>query len=233
MLLIDGYNLLNAAGILGRGVGPGGLQRARLAMLNFLAESLDPDELPRTTVVFDAADRAWGSPRNINHRGITVRFASEFEDADALIEALIRADSAPRRLTVVSSDHRLQRAARRRRARAVDSDVWYAEVLQHRQERRESTTDAPARPSVPLLAEDVEYWLRLFGGESALARLIAEESARGQQPSEEAIEAPAEQPAAPGTAPSDKPTGVEADEIGNPFPPGYGDDLLDAEDDLR
>ena len=28
-LLIDGYNLLHAAGIMGRGAGPGGLQRSR------------------------------------------------------------------------------------------------------------------------------------------------------------------------------------------------------------
>ncbi len=55
-LLIDGYNLMHAAGILGRGSGPGSLQRSRLALLNFLAESLDPREVPRTTVVFDAHD---------------------------------------------------------------------------------------------------------------------------------------------------------------------------------
>ena len=47
-LLIDGYNLLNAVGIVGRGVGPGGLERSRLALLNFLAESLSVEEIPRT-----------------------------------------------------------------------------------------------------------------------------------------------------------------------------------------
>ena len=44
-LLIDGYNLLNAVGILGRGVGPGSLERSRLALLNFLAESLAAEEV--------------------------------------------------------------------------------------------------------------------------------------------------------------------------------------------
>ena len=53
-LLIDGYNLVHVAGILGQGVGPGSLQRSRLALLNFLAESLTPGELPHTTVVFDS-----------------------------------------------------------------------------------------------------------------------------------------------------------------------------------
>ena len=40
-LLIDGYNLLHASGILGRGVGPGGLERSRLALLNFVAERVE------------------------------------------------------------------------------------------------------------------------------------------------------------------------------------------------
>ena len=74
----------------------------------------------------------------LEHRGITVRFAAQYEEADELIEELIRADSAPRRLVVVSSDHRIQRAARRRRAKAVDSDVWYAELVRARRERQRS-----------------------------------------------------------------------------------------------
>ena len=46
-LIIDGYNLLHASGILGRGIGPGGLERSRSALLNFLAESLDERQLDR------------------------------------------------------------------------------------------------------------------------------------------------------------------------------------------
>ncbi len=128
-LLIDGYNLLNVVGIVGRGIGPGGLERARLALLNFLAESLDPKEISKTIVVFDSREAPWGLPRTVLHRGLSVQYASKYPDADCLIEELIEKESAPRRLTVVSSDHRLQCAAKRRRARAVDSDVWYAEAL--------------------------------------------------------------------------------------------------------
>ncbi|MGA2064717.1 MAG: NYN domain-containing protein [Thermoguttaceae bacterium] len=162
-LLIDGYNVLNVVGILGGGQGPGGLERARLALLNFLAESLDPPEVSRTTVVFDAREAPRGLPRQTLHRGITVRFAPADQEADTVIEELIRADSAPRRLTVVSSDRAIQRAARRRRARAVASDAWYAEVVRRRRERHQASADAPDRPALPLLQEDVEYWVRQFG----------------------------------------------------------------------
>jgi hypothetical protein len=163
-LLIDGYNVLYVVGILGRGVGPAGLERSRLALLNFLAESLPAEEIAQTTVVFDAGDAPAGMPRVLAHRGLTVRFAAGYADADSLIEELIRADSAPRRLVVVSSDHRLQRAARRRRAKAMDSDAWYAEVIRRGQERQQSQAAAENRPPVPLLEEDVNYWVRQFGG---------------------------------------------------------------------
>lgn len=225
-LLIDGYNLLNAVGILGRGVGPGSLNRARLALLNFLAESLEAKEIRQTTVVFDARDPPRGSPRVLEHRGLTVRFASQYDDADSLIEELIRSDSTPRRLTVVSSDHRLQRAARRRKARAIDSDVWYAEIAEERRRRQKSVSESSARPPVPLLEEDVNYWLRQFGGESLLQKLFQEQwNDKPVAPQEPPAEKPpVEQPA------SDKPTAEEAARFANPFPPGYAEDLL-ADDD--
>jgi predicted RNA-binding protein with PIN domain len=162
--LIDGYNLLNAAGILGRGRGPGTLQRARQALLNTLVESLPPDQVTRTTVVFDSSDSPWGVAKETTHRGITVKFSSKDEDADTVIERLIAAESAPKRLTVVSSDHRLQRAAKRRRAIAVDSDVWFAELLRERAARQKGKAggDVP-KPEGPFAPGDVDYWLREFG----------------------------------------------------------------------
>lgn len=174
-LLIDGYNLLNVAGILPRGRGPRTLERSRLALLNFLAESLCPKDIPRTTVVFDANNAPPGLARVVDYRGLTIRFASRYPDADSLIEELIAASDSPRRLLVVSSDHRLQRAASRRRARSIDGDVWYAKVLAERRKRLAQADAAPSRPPVPLLREDVDYWFHLFGGEKAFERLLREE----------------------------------------------------------
>jgi len=210
-LLIDGYNLLNATGIVGRGVGPPSLGRSRLALLNFLAASVDPRDLTHTTVVFDAHEAPPGLPRVVQHGGIVVRFAAKHETADALIEELIRADSAPRRLVVVSSDHEIQRAARRRRAKAVDSETWYSELIRARRQREEASADPPARPAVPLLEEDVSYWLRQFGGESQLTALLLGQEAK----------APSK------TSPEPSGKGDPEDHLlDNPFPPGYGEDLL-------
>ncbi|MDZ7620505.1 MAG: NYN domain-containing protein, partial [Patescibacteria group bacterium] len=181
-LLIDGYNLLHATGLVARGFGPGTLERARLALLNFLAASLDTEQRPRTTIVFDAGTRGPGLPREMVHGGLTVLFAAGYSDADTLIEELIRRHSAPRRLIVVSSDHQVQRAARRRRARAVDSDVWYGELATARQLARDDSAQPDPRPPVPLLQEDVNYWLRQFGGEQAIEAWLNAELTRAPPP---------------------------------------------------
>lgn len=162
-LLIDGYNVIHLTGMLGRRVGPGSLERSRQALLNFLAGSLEPGERERAVVVFDAHDPPADRPRTYRHQGILVRFAERTTDADSLIEELIREESAPRRLTVVSSDRRIQRAARRRKARPVDANTWYAELSHRRRVQAKKATQGPAKPPVPLLEEDVHYWLRRFG----------------------------------------------------------------------
>jgi hypothetical protein len=99
-------------------------------------------------------------PQVLEHRGLHVRFAAQHEDADELIEELIRTNSAPRRLTVVSSDHRLQTAARRRRARAVDSEPWFEDLLRARRERLralpQTSTDRQNTPG------EVDDWLQQF-----------------------------------------------------------------------
>lgn len=215
-ILVDGYNVLYAVGILSRGVGPHTLERARLALLNFLAESLEPAEAARTTVVFDAAEAPRDLPRVFRHRSLTVRFAVRHEDADALLEELIRADSAPKRLTVVSSDHRLQRAARRRRAKAVDSQAWWDELHRRRGRHKPPASSGPAKPSGPLSEEEVAFWLHQFGA--------APEA--DSPPREPAVEHPVSEPPA-----SEKPDRI--DEIENPFPPGYAEDLLQEEDETE
>lgn len=213
-LLIDGYNVLYAVGIFGRGVGPGTLERGRLALLNFLAESLPPEAVAQTTVVFDAADAPRDLPRTSKHRGLTVRFAVGYENADELLAELIRTDSAPRRLVVVSSDRQVQRAARRRRAKATDAETWWSEVHQQRASRRKPRKNPAERPGPPGEAE-VAFWLEEFSN----PELPEPPEPAPQREAGEGIRKDAAESNEP---PSEKPTDLE-----NPFPPGYGEDLLD------
>ncbi len=168
-LIIDGYNLLHAAGLSQARYAPGDLKRQRHRLLVRLANSLTAAERVRCTVAFDAIDAPLGLDRQYRQAEISVLFAEPGHDADALIEALIDAHSAPSQLLVVSSDHRLQRAAKQRHAASVDSDEFL-----ERLDARSNAAAASAAQSPPLKpsstgssssgqAEDVSYWLKEFG----------------------------------------------------------------------
>jgi len=169
-LLIDGYNLLHVTDIFGAGGAGTALAGSRQALLDFLAAALDAKARAETTIVFDAAGAPPGLPRTIEHEGVTIRFArpsaplttGRFADADEMIEALIEAHPAPRSLTVVSSDHRVQRAARRRGAAFVDSDRWYADLKAARRDPLPSHEEPPAKPVGEITPEQVDYWLDRF-----------------------------------------------------------------------
>ena len=128
-----------------------------MALLDLLVDLLG-DSATDTIVVFDAAQAPDGLPARHVHGGIRVWFARGYPDADSLIEELIEVDTSPGHLVVVSSDRRLQVAARRRRARAVGCDEWLAEA----RTRRRSREAGPEKPAAPD-GEDMEYWNRYFG----------------------------------------------------------------------
>src|SRR6476659_5715732 len=161
-LLIDGYNLLHVTDIFGvAGPAETALHASRQALLNFLAAAIDAKTRGDTTIVFDAAGAPSGLPHTIKHEGITVHFARRFADADEMLEHLIEEHPAPRSLTVVSGDHRVQRAARRRGAAYVDSDLWFAELRAARR-AAEAAADAGAKPDAQLTPEQVDYWMKKF-----------------------------------------------------------------------
>jgi len=75
----------------------------------------------------------------------------------------------------------------------------------------------PARPPVPLLEEDVEYWFRQFGGESAFEKLLQEETTKQPSQTPDQRESHDKEPRRDDL---DVPGGSY-----NPFPPGYAEDL--------
>lgn len=191
MLLIDGYNLLHVTDLFGQGASAGTLQGSREALLAFLARALNDRERKQTTIVFDAAGAPPGLPAIVPWEGITARFARGYDDADALLEEFIEQHPAPKSLTVVSGDRRVQRAARHRGAKVEESQAWFDE-LRKRRTTSGAVTDVKLPPS-----EDASYWVEQFAG--------VDEQSEEAQPQK------------------------NRDSVDNPFPPGYGDDLLHEE----
>jgi predicted RNA-binding protein with PIN domain len=93
---------------------------------------------------------------------VEVVFSGVHKDSDAIIEEKIRANTAPRRLTVVSSDRRLRKAAAMRKATAVKSEDFWEEVRKELQ-RRKPRKKEPQAKREGLTEGETEQWMDLFG----------------------------------------------------------------------
>jgi uncharacterized protein len=174
--LIDGYNVMFAAGLMGRKFDPAGFRKVRLRFLNDLAAKLDPVDAHATTVVFDANHAPDHVPASTSHKGISILYAVDNDSADERIEDLIAHHSNPRTLTVVSSDHRIQRAATRKKARVLSADEFLT-GLDSLKERKRPSVEArqeSTRQEV-LTADESAFWLEEFREvvESEEAREVA------------------------------------------------------------
>jgi predicted RNA-binding protein with PIN domain len=159
--LIDGYNLLHAMGLMHGRLGPAGLEKARLRLLGLLAGAYTAEEAGRVSVVFDAAGAPAGATEVQEYKGIDVRFSVKYPEADDLIERLIGQDSAPRQLSVISDDHRIQAAARRRRCPVVSCSDYLEWLSRHRRERIRQPPPASGKPQTVSEAE-TQLWLNEF-----------------------------------------------------------------------
>ena len=96
-----------------------------------------------------------------NISNLEVFFAGQGSDADTVIEDKIKASTAPKRLTVVSSDRRLQKAARARKATVVKSQVFWSNLC--KQLSRKRTIKEPASKRHGISEGETEQWLKFFG----------------------------------------------------------------------
>jgi predicted RNA-binding protein with PIN domain len=158
--LIDGYNLMFALGLLTKQVGPDSVEPARRRLLEFLLARFG-DDSGRVAVVFDAARAPRHIPAEEYHRGLHIYYALS-EEADDLIEELIRRESLPQGLSVVSDDRRLREAARRRGCGVLRCLDFVEAIAFPAAPPTASTGDATMKPELPS-AEETQEWLREFG----------------------------------------------------------------------
>jgi predicted RNA-binding protein with PIN domain len=156
--LIDGYNLLHATGHLSRRGGRFSLEGARRALLQALADRFAEGAV---TVVFDARHAPPGVRPERDDHGVHIVYTTEGE-ADDLIEDLIRKESAPQYLTLISNDHRLREAARLRGCRQIECVAFFADLGSRHPPPVAPPAEAPDKPDGVSMTE-VEDWIRIFG----------------------------------------------------------------------
>ncbi|MHC4173786.1 MAG: NYN domain-containing protein [Planctomycetota bacterium] len=155
MFIIDGNNLLHSIGEVDEGSESiSDVQLCRIVgrYLKLIGE--------KGEIIFDGT-----GPRDKsgfdNISNLEVLFAGLGTDADTIIEDKIRANTAPKRLSIVSSDRRLRKAAQARKAMAVKSEVFWNNL--QKQLSRKKTMREPAAKRQGLSESETKQWLKFFG----------------------------------------------------------------------
>ncbi len=162
-LLVDAYNVLHVVGVLPPDLA--GIDLEELAIL--IAQSRFRGE--EAVLVCDGVIK----PHHVEAGGrVHVRFAGAGVTADELILRLVRGSSAPRRVTIVTSDREIAVNARRRRATVISSEAFLEILASDRQHRPSERRTPPSTPSSQGAdRRQVEHWLRLFGVDENLLEL--------------------------------------------------------------
>lgn len=156
MVIIDGTNLLWAIQELpGEHEVTTEVELCRL-LDRYLAQVGDEGQ-----VVFDGAGPPDKSEFGAVGR-VDVAFSGFNCDADTVVEEKIQANTAPRRLTVVSSDRRLRKAAGERKATALKSELFWNQVLAELRRKKPARKEPEAKRD-GLTESETEQWMDLFG----------------------------------------------------------------------
>jgi predicted RNA-binding protein with PIN domain len=152
--IIDGYNLLHF--IQEASEGFGAITDVQLCrVISGYLKLIDE----KGEVIFDGTGpRDKGAFDNISN--LEVFFTGLRSDADTVIEDKIKASTAPRRLTIVSSDRRLRDAAKKRRATVVKSQVFWDNV--QKRLSRKTKVKEPLAKREGLSEGETEQWLKIF-----------------------------------------------------------------------
>jgi len=155
MFFIDGHNLLHSVQKDGPGSGPiSDVQLCRIigSYLNLTGQSGE--------IIFDGI----GPPDKSGFDDISnleVFFAGLGTDTDTVIEDKISINTAPRRLKIVSSDRRLRKAARARKATSIKSEVFWNNM--QKQLSRRKVAKEPTAKRRGLSESETRQWLDIFG----------------------------------------------------------------------
>lgn len=155
MLVVDAYNVTHVTGVL-----PPDLAGPEPADL---ADLIAGSRWGRQQVVLVCdGTRPKGAPER-GHGTVRIQYAGGGVSADAVIERMLEQSSHPRRMTVVSNDHAVQRAARRRRAQVLGSDAFLRQLAWDFNHAPRQRRVAVRRQPDHLTPAQVDAWLRYFG----------------------------------------------------------------------
>lgn len=184
-VIVDAWNVLHVTGVLPPGLA--GLDLTGLARLMSRSRWISAHPV---LVCDGAPQEAHGIPR-----AIRVLWSGPRAEADDLIEHHIDQTSAPKALTVVSSDRRLHKAARRRGCKVLSSEDFLRTILEDLSGASSPTTEFKDHPG-----GSPQAWQRTFGLDADdlvdLEADVAQADLPGQCRADEAPQPPPDPPPA-------------------------------------
>jgi predicted RNA-binding protein with PIN domain len=156
VLLVDGYNLLRAV----QSLTDQSFNITDIQLCQIVAEYIYRTR-KKGCVVFDGIGPRDKSGFN-NLFNLEVVFSGTSHEADDIIEKLILENTAPKSLSVISSDRRIKTAAKKRKADAVDCVAFWTGLIKQL-EKKKRTPAEPQAKFVGISEAETEYWLREFG----------------------------------------------------------------------
>jgi predicted RNA-binding protein with PIN domain len=154
MIIIDGHNLLHLVHKDESCDPPSDVGLCRIISM-YLKQTGQTGE-----IIFDGT----GPPDKNgfdNISNLEIFFAGLGTDTDTVIEDKISASTAPKRLTIVSSDRRLRKAARARKATSIKSEVFWNNI--QKQLSRKRPPKEPPEKRKGLTEGETRQWLDIFG----------------------------------------------------------------------
>ncbi|MEM1331366.1 MAG: NYN domain-containing protein [Planctomycetota bacterium] len=196
MLLVDGFNVLHVTGVLPPDLA--GLEPADLAGLisssryrgrggRIVLDGARPHTQTKSGLGLRGAPS--GGPEHIQDETLGIVYAGYGKDADSLIERFIAESTAPKRLLVISSDRRIQRAARRRKAKWLPSGMFLEQLHADAQKKGRLPLRPEFAKQVPLPRHLIRSWIDEFGTDAE--ELIRAAGAEAAKRAEERSVAPA------------------------------------------
>ena len=155
MFIIDGHNLLHAIPKVDESMALiTDLQLCRIVD-NFLKQTGNSGE-----IIFDGI----GPPDKTgfdNMSRLEIFFSGLNTDTDTIIEDKISASTAPKRLIIVSSDRRIRKAARARKAISLKSEEFWNNIDKQLSKKRRKKEPEAKRSG--LSESETKQWLDFFG----------------------------------------------------------------------
>jgi len=156
-LIIDGYNVIEAAPELFKKMAA--LENRRDHLLRMI-QSTPHLRNKKIIVVFDGSSPT-GIPKKYRHHNIHVIFSGAQQEADQVIQDLIRKEAPRKSLLIISSDQEIRNTARDHHARSSSSKAFWQQTRPNRSNQSESKT-ADYTKEQELSQHEVQEWLQIF-----------------------------------------------------------------------